>query len=325
MHNGRRPSDETDAEAEPAIEAIQVSRSYGANRALADVDLRVDVGETLAILGPNGAGKTTLVEILEGLRRRDAGRVTVLGQDPAGADHRWRARIGAVLQLGSETDEFTVGEMLRAHATYYPRPRPVTDVIDALDLGGLIGQRVRQLSGGQRRRLDIALGVIGHPELLFLDEPTTGLDPEVRRAIWALVRQLADEGTTIVLTTHYLDEVEHLAGRTVVLVGGRLVWRGRTADLRAGPTVSTVSFTLPDPGAGAALPVDLPGTRLPTDPPAVRYETTEPTALVARLMAWAGDRCDPNPIEGLEVSRPTLEEAYLDLLDSANNRQEHIR
>jgi ABC-2 type transport system ATP-binding protein len=310
---------------QPAIEATSVSRSYGSHRALAGVDLRVEAGETVAILGPNGAGKTTLVEILEGLRRRDAGEVTVLGSDPARADGRWRARIGAVLQLGTEADELTVAEMVRAHAAYYPSPGPMADVIDALDLGGLADQRVRRLSGGQRRRLDIALGVIGRPELLFLDEPTTGLDPEVRRSIWALIRSLAEAGTTVVLTTHYLDEVEHLAERTVVLVDGRAVWRGPTADLRAGSSTGTVTFTLTDPGAAARLPADLPGTRLPADLPTVGYETSDPTALVAALMAWAAAVEGPSPIGGLEVGRPSLEEAYLDLLNNANDRQEPTR
>lgn len=305
-----------------AILAKGVTRSYRSHQALGGVDLEVKTGEVVAILGPNGAGKTTLVEVLEGLRRRDGGDVVVLGQDPRHGNESWRARIGAVLQLGPETDEFTVAEMLSGHAAYYPNPRSIAEVVDALDLQELADQRIKRLSGGQRRRLDIALGVIGHPELLFLDEPTTGLDPEIRRHIWDLIRQLANAGTTIVLTTHYLDEVEHLAERTVVLVDGQIVWEGRTAELRNGSTRSVVTFALDGSTSAAQLPDDLPGTRLPPAGLGVRYETDDPTRLVADLMAWAARSHGQHPVTGLEITRPTLEEAYLDLLETAHDHQE---
>lgn len=305
-----------------AIEAVGVKRAYGSRQALAGVDLEVKVGEIVAVLGPNGAGKTTLVEILEGLRRRDEGNVVVLGQDPADATSGWRARIGAVLQLGAETDESTVAEILNAHASYYPNPRDVSQVTTTLNLHELADQRVARLSGGQRRRLDLALGIVGDPELIFLDEPTTGLDPEVRRAIWDLIRALADAGTTVVLTTHYLDEVEHLAKRTLVLVDGAIVWEGMTAELRDGSDTSVVSFTLDSSTGANEIPRRLPGTPVLRDGSHFRYETANPTEFVADLVAWAADAHPATSVIGLEVTRPTLEEAYLDLLETANHHQD---
>ncbi len=221
----------TGLDASPAVIATGVTRDYGNGRGLAGVDIEVERGEIVAVLGPNGAGKTTLVEILEGLRRPDDGVIRVLGEDPGQAGPAWRARIGAVLQLGTETDELTVDELLRSYAAYYPRSRSIEDVVGLLDLSALLQRRVNVLSGGQRRRVDVALGIVGDPELVFLDEPTTGLDPEVRRSIWSLVRALAENGTTVLLTTHYLDEVEYLADRTMVLVAGTSVWNGPTHRL----------------------------------------------------------------------------------------------
>ena len=209
-----------------AIEARGVTRRYGEVQALTGVDLDVKAGEVFAVLGPNGAGKTTLVEILEGLRRRDGGSASVLGADPAWATRRWRSRIGAVLQVSTQNDELTVGEMVRAYAGYYPHPLDEDHLLEALDLTTIRDRRIHQLSGGQRRRLDLALGLVGDPELLFLDEPTTGLDPEVRIRIWEFIEGLAGQGTTIMLTTHYLEEAETLADRVAVLVGGRIVTTG---------------------------------------------------------------------------------------------------
>lgn len=191
-----------------AIEARGITRRYGKIQAVGGVDLDVEQGSVVAVLGPNGAGKTTLVEILEGLRRRDSGDVLVLGADPAESSREWRSRIGAVLQLGTETDGGGNGHLF---AGYYPRPLDVDGLLDALDLAAQRGRRVQQLSGGQWRRLDLALGLVGDPELLFLDEPTTGLDPEVRHRSWDFIKALAAKGTTILLATHYMEEAEQLA------------------------------------------------------------------------------------------------------------------
>ncbi|MCP4963059.1 MAG: ABC transporter ATP-binding protein [Actinomycetia bacterium] len=297
----------------PAIVATDIQRTYGSVQAVAGVDLEVERGEIIAILGPNGAGKTTLVEILEGLRRRTAGTVSVLGQDPQHGDSAWRARIGAVLQLGTETDELTVSETLHAHASYYPAPRAAADIVHALDLTGLEGRRVRLLSGGQRRRLDIALGIVGKPELLFLDEPTTGLDAEVRRSIWRLIQSLVDNGTTVVMTTHYLDEVEYLAERTMVMVDGAIVWSGKTSNLRNTSARSSVTFELRAPFTVSDLPASLAeastqaGDRL-------AIETDDSTRVVSELMQWASSIDDPNPVGNLQVGRPSLEDSYLALL-----------
>ena len=208
---------------ETAIQVRGLSKSYGAARAVDGIDLDISRGEVFALLGPNGAGKTTTVEILEGYRHRDSGTVAVLGQDPANADRNWRARIGIVLQLTAEP-ELTVGEMISMFAGFYPTPRDPGEVIELVGLGGLTGRRGNQLSGGQRRRLDVALGIVGRPELLFLDEPTTGFDPEARRQFWELIERLAGEGTTILLTTHYLPEAETLADRVAVLASGAARW-----------------------------------------------------------------------------------------------------
>lgn len=302
------------------ITARGVRRTYGELHAVAGVDLDVTRGEIVAILGPNGAGKTTLVEILEGLRRRDAGDVTVLGSDPTSGGPAWRSRIGAVLQLGTETDELTVAEMLESHAAYYPAPLRFDDVVSALDLGGLEDRRVRRLSGGQRRRLDIALGIVGDPELLFLDEPTTGLDAEVRRSIWQLIQRLAAKGTTVVLTTHYLDEVEHLADRTVVIVDGGVVWEGNTDQLRGSDTSSSISFDVLPPGDVADLPPPLIERATVDDGKHVTILADDATDVVAQVMDWASKH-DTNPITNLRVGQPSLEDAYLSLLETSHNKE----
>jgi len=302
----------------PAITASGITRSYGAIDAVVGVDLEVTRGETVALLGPNGAGKTTVVEILEGLRRRDSGVVDVLGHDPQHADASWRARIGAVLQLGTETDEFTVAELLTSHAAYYPNPRPVPEIVEALDLTGLEDRRVRRLSGGQRRRLDIALGIVGNPELLFLDEPTTGLDVEARHSIWQLIQALADGGTTIVLTTHYLDEVEHLADRTVVLVDGATVWTGKTSALRNTNAPTTIAFGLRQPLTIADLPGRLGVLATEVGPGRVTIDSGDVNRIVADLLQWAASRDGADPVTNLQIGQPTLEDAYLALLDTTH-------
>src|SRR5215204_5548176 len=209
-----------------AISARGLRKSYGATTAVAGLDLAVRRGEVFALLGPNGAGKTTTVEILEGYRRRDGGEVRVLGDDPADATAAWKSRIGIVLQRVddlAQSSELTVREWVGATAAYFPDPRPVDETIELVGLGDKRGARASSLSGGQRRRLDVALGIVGRPELLFLDEPTTGFDPEARRQFWGLIEDLTEQGTTILLTTHYLDEAERLADRVAVISAGRIV------------------------------------------------------------------------------------------------------
>lgn len=275
-----------------AIEVRDLRKHYGAKRAVDGLDLTVERGEIVAVLGPNGAGKTTTVEILEGYRHRDAGEVRVLGEDPATAGRDWRARIGIVLQSASDLSEYTVRELVHHVAAFYPDPRDPEEVIAAVGLAEKATTRTRQLSGGQRRRLDLALGVVGRPELLFLDEPTTGFDPEARRAFWDLVAGLRDEGTTILLTTHYLDEAEHLADRAAVVRDGRVVALDSPAAL-----------------GGRAARRALVRWHGPNG---LCEETTDaPTALVARLAAELGE------VPGLEVLRPSLEDVYLALIGDA--------
>ncbi len=279
---------------EPAIVVRDLRKRYGAKQAVDGLDLTVGTGEIVAVLGPNGAGKTTTIEILEGYRRRDEGHVRVLGADPQTAGRAWRSRVGIVLQSANDLAEATVGELVRHFSQYYPDPRDPDDVIDAVGLREKARTRVRQLSGGQRRRLDVALGIVGRPELLFLDEPTTGFDPEARRAFWDLVRGLRGDGTTILLTTHYLEEAEALADRVVVVRDGRVVAEGAPAELGGRAARQAV----------VRWSVD--GTR--------HEERTEtPTAVVTRLAAVAGGE-----VAGLEVVRPTLEDVYLELIGGAH-------
>lgn len=276
--------------APPAVTVRGLLKRYGRTTAVDHLDLDIHRGEVFALLGPNGAGKTTTVEILEGYRRRDGGEVDVLGSDPMTASRRWRARIGVVLQSSAENAELTVEEMISHFALYYPRPRDVDEVIAAAGLEAKRGTRTRALSGGQRRRLDVALGIIGDPELLFLDEPTTGFDPEARRAFWDLVRALRTDGTTVLLTTHYLDEAEHLADRVAVVAGGRLLAVDTPSRLGARHrTRARVSWE---------------------DASGIHEETTDrPTDLVTRLAERFGGE-----IPALSVVRPSLEDVYLSLL-----------
>ncbi|MBD3006552.1 ABC transporter ATP-binding protein [Streptomyces sp. 5-10] len=276
--------------ADEAVRVRGLRKRYGAVTALDGVDLGIRQGEVFGVLGPNGAGKSTTVEILQGHRSRDAGEVTVLGRDPASGGREWRSRVGIVWQDESAPAELTVRETVRHFARYYPRPRDPEEVIGLVGLEDKAGSRIKALSGGQRRRLDVALGVIGGPELLLLDEPTTGFDPAARRRFWELIRRLADEGTTIVLTTHYLDEAETLSDRLAVIAAGRVVAGGTPAELRERyGGRATVHWS--EPGGGAR-----------------REETETPTRTVAELM-----RRFDGEIPGLRISRPTLEDVYLRL------------
>lgn len=276
--------------AELVIQARGLRKEYGRTVALAGIDLDMGRGEVLALLGPNGAGKTTTVEVLEGYRRRTAGEVTVLGRDPEHAGPAWRARRGIVLQSNDDVADLTVGECVRHFAHFYPSPAPPDEVIARVGLSEKSGARIRSLSGGQRRRLDVALGIVGRPELVFLDEPTTGFDPEARRHFWEVVRELARGGTSVLLTTHYLDEAEALADRVVVINQGRVVANGTPAELGGRQDADpTVSWLGPD------------GWR--------RVETSRPTALVQELSAEFGGE-----VPSLTVTRPNLEEIYLRLI-----------
>ncbi|MGC0418298.1 ABC transporter ATP-binding protein [Embleya sp. AB8] len=277
-------------DAETAITVRGLRREYRGRPAVDGLDLDVRRGEIFALLGPNGAGKTTTTEILEGYRSRDAGEVAVLGQDPATAGPRWRARIGIVLQESADVSGLTVRESVRHFAHYYPKPRDPDEVIEAVGLTDKQNARAGALSGGQRRRLDVALGILGDPELLFLDEPTTGFDPEVRRRFWALIAGLRDTGTTILLTTHYLDEAEHLADRVGVIRAGQIVdvdSPERLGGRHLAP--STLRWR------------DAEGTH--------QLRSTAPAADVARLAARFGGE-----VPELTVTRPSLEDVYLDLI-----------
>jgi ABC-2 type transport system ATP-binding protein len=286
--------DHTTSPDAPAVRIRGLRKEYGRISAIAGIDLDIRRGETFALLGPNGAGKSTAIEILEGYRLRTAGEVSVLGEDPAHAGLDWKARLGIVLQSVGEPGQYTVREQLAHFAGFYPDPRDVDEVIAAVGLEAKARTRISKLSGGQRRRVDVALGIIGRPELLFLDEPTTGFDPEARREFWNLIRALKQEGTTILLTTHYLDEAAQLGDRAGVIGGGKLV------DVAPIPELG---------GAEARVPLvrwrDRDGT-----PREAR--TDRPGELVAAITRDLGGEPDR-----LEVIRPSLEDIYLDLVGVA--------
>jgi ABC-2 type transport system ATP-binding protein len=296
-----------------AVEVREVRMDYGTTHALNGVSLDVARGEVVGILGPNGAGKTTLVEILEGFRMRTGGDARVLGVDPASADATWRARIGIVLQTSGGFDELSVEEVLDHVAAFYPSPMAVGRVIGLVGLEEKRATRCKHLSGGQRRRLDVGLGIIGDPDLIFLDEPTTGFDPSARRQAWDLVRELSSLGKTVLLTTHYLDEAEALANRVVVIAAGRVVANAAPAALGGPERHSTrVSFVPEGALAGAALPRELDGAEVRGGRVTIRTET--PTATVAALTAWARGR-GVEEVPGLAVTRPSLEDVYLSLIE----------
>jgi len=294
------------------IEVRGLRKSYDGVEAVAGIDLEVRAGEVFAFLGPNGAGKTTTVEILEGYRRRSGGDVRVLGVDPAAASRDWRARIGVVLQESEPEAELTAAECLTLYAGYYPRPRPVAETLDLVGLTGHRDARCGQMSGGQRRRLDVALALIGDPDLIFLDEPTTGFDPAARKSAWDVIAGLRNLGKTIFLTTHYMEEAERLADRIAVLAAGRIVAEGTAATLGGRDTeASIISFTLPSGVPAADLPPALAGCVTRIGGGHVEAGTRTPLRLVGVLAGWAQARGIDLP--DLEVHRPTLEDVYLQL------------
>ena len=273
-----------------AVRVRGLVKVYDGRPAVDGIDLDVETGECVALLGPNGAGKTTTVEILEGYRRRDSGDVTVLGRDPAHPTSSWRRQVGIVLQTATDNAELTVREVVEHFAHYYPDPRDPAAVMSAVGLADKRDTRTRNLSGGQRRRLDVALGIIGRPDVLFLDEPTTGFDPEARRSFWDLIEVLRADGSTILLTTHYLDEAERLADRVAVITDGRIVAEGDPASLGGrGSADAVVSWRSTE------------GTR--------SEKTAEPTRLISELAQHFDGE-----IPELTVRRPSLEDVYLSLV-----------
>ena len=292
--------------AEPVIQVRGLRKSYGDVEAVRGIDLTVERGEVFALLGPNGAGKTTTVEILEGYRERTGGEASVLGRDPAKLDRGTKARIGIVLQSTGVDPFLTVRETIDMYRGYYPHPRPVDEVIDVVGLSEKRDTRVNKLSGGQQRRLDVAIALAGDPELLFLDEPTTGFDPSARRNAWQIVRNLIALGKTVFLTTHYMDEAQYLAKRVAVIAQGLIVAEGPPATIGGRDTAQTVIRFRVEDGEG------LPSLgQVPLGDGTLELRTEHPTKVLHELTAWALDR--GADLEALEVYRPTLEDIYLEL------------
>jgi ABC-2 type transport system ATP-binding protein len=291
-----------------AIEVTGLRKTYGDLEAVAGIDLSVDVGEVFALLGPNGAGKTTTVEILEGYRQRTAGEVSVLGFDPAGRARGLRERVGIVLQSTGVDPYLTVRETVALYASYYPSPRDVDEVVELVGLAEKRDTRVIKLSGGQQRRLDVAIALAGDAELLFLDEPTTGFDPGARRNAWEIVRNLTALGKTVFLTTHYMDEAQHLADRVAVIAKGRIVAAGPPATLGGRHLAKSVIRFRPPPAGDLPPEIASLATRANDE---LQLVVTDPTRILHELTSWAVGR--GVELEGLEVSRPTLEDVYLEL------------
>ncbi|HEX7589475.1 MAG TPA: ABC transporter ATP-binding protein [Demequinaceae bacterium] len=284
----------------PAVSIRGLQKHYGSARAVDGLDLDIAQGEIFALLGPNGAGKTTTVEILEGYRKRSAGEVTVLGHDPSHAHRDWRERIGIVLQSSADETPLTAREYVAHVGSFFPNPRDTAEVLESVGLTELADRRGKTMSGGERRRLDVALGIVGRPELLFLDEPTTGFDPEARHDFWTLIEGLKRDGTTILLTTHYLEEAEHLADRVGVITHGKLVALDTPAGLRGGMDGAIVSWREGGKRRERATPT--------------------PTALVRELAAKhaAAD----GEVPDLAIRRPTLEDRYLELVGHGGRNEE---
>ena len=301
----------------PAVSVTELVKDYGPVRAVDGVSFEVARGEVFALLGPNGAGKSTIVEILEGHRRLTSGSVRVLDNDPATAGHSFRDRIGVVLQSSTIDPELNVREAVRLYGSAYSRRRPAAEVIETVGLQDKADAQIRSLSGGQQRRLDLALGLVGDPELIFLDEPTTGFDPEARRRSWKLVERLASQQRTVLLTTHYLDEAEHLADRVAVLASGRIAASGTPAELRARTRTTLIRFLLPDISEPAAEMLGGVGRQVAGRGRHIEITTDEPTADLAHLTGWAHAR--GVELDELTVTVPTLEDVYLSLVAEAED------
>jgi len=291
----------------PVVSVTNLKKRYGDTEAVRGIDFTIEQGEVFALLGPNGAGKTTTVEILEGYRPRSSGEVEVLGYDPAVNAREFKERIGIVLQESSVERELSVREAIDTYGKIYPNRLVTSDLIDIVGLGAKADARVKTLSGGQKRRLEVALGMVGDPDLLFLDEPTTGFDPSARRQAWEMIANLSGLGKTILLTTHYMDEAQNLADRVAVIDQGLIVAEGTPDTLGGRATARTeVRFSLTDIAVDE-LPVR-PGV---VDGGVVCYHTDEPTALLHTLTGWAVDH--GTTLAGLTVTRPSLEDVYLEL------------
>jgi ABC-2 type transport system ATP-binding protein len=296
-----------------AVRVERLSRRFGDLLALDGVNFDVEAGEVVALLGPNGAGKTTLIEMLEGFLDPSSGAISVLGIDPRRGDRAWRARIGVVLQSTSLDQRLSAREALAVFAAPFPAPRPIGEVLELIDLEAEADTRIGQLSGGQQRRVDLGLGIVGRPELLFLDEPTTGLDPAARRRTWAAIEQLAADGTTVLLGTHYMEEAQQLSDRLLVLNRGRLVADATPGELRGRALRSTIRLPLTAGAPTSDLPPQL-ASHLDPYRSELLIRTADVTDALQRLVDWATvHRAD---LSGLEVGGPDLEDAYLTLTTS---------
>lgn len=302
------------------IEVCGLRMRYAAFEAVRGIDLQVMRGEVFAFLGPNGAGKTTTVEILEGHRQRTGGSVTVLGQDPGRAGPSWRARIGVVLQESEPERDLTAAECLHLYAGYYPSPRDVGETLALVGLADQAGSIASRLSGGQRRRLDVALALIGNPELLFLDEPTTGFDPSARRAAWDMISGLRALGVTVFLTTHYMDEAEHLADRVAVIAEGRVVAQGTPATLGGRQhSAAEIRFRLPPGTVAGDLPEPVRCALADADGDRMLVRAGSVTPVLGPLIRWA--EALGSDLADLDVRRPGLEDIYLSLTETTDGRR----
>jgi ABC-2 type transport system ATP-binding protein len=293
-----------------AISVRDLHKSYGTFEAVAGIDLSVAEGEVFALLGPNGAGKTTTVEILEGHRERSSGEVSVLGHDPQRGERDFKERIGIVLQETGVEPFLTVAEVIEMYRGYYPHPRPLDEIIDVVGLHEKRDTRVIKLSGGQQRRLDVAVGLAGDPDLLFLDEPTTGFDPSARRGAWEMVHNLQSLGKTVFLTTHYMDEAQNLANRVAIIVGGKIVAEGPPGSLVASDeTAATIRFSAHEDS------VPVPGSGWRHSGALFEMTTNEPVKVLHEVTGWSLQ--EGIDLEALTVSRPSLEDVYLELTKGA--------